>query len=165
MQAKLDLSWRIAHFAPKFFVCELFVIMEEVIMVINNLIATRLKGLSHQGCVLTATARRPKKFRTPCMVRAVGSPTAPWALRGTSRSPWRCHCVSTASSRRVFGACTACALSVIVSIEFSRRLHGVATATIALPRRSYCVHRRLQGDATAITLRCEQSQQNCIKAA
>ena len=76
----------------------------------------------------------------------------------TSRSP-------TASSRRVFGACTACALSVIVSIAFSRRLYGVAMATIALPRRSYCVHRRLQGDDTAIPLRCEQSQHNCIKAA
>ena len=74
----------------------------------------------------------------------------------TSRSPWRCHWVSTASSRRVFGACTACALSVIVSIAFSRRLYGVATETIALPRRSYCVHRRLQGDDTAIPLRCEQ---------
>ena len=47
-----------------------------------------------------------------------------------------CHCVSTASSRPVFGACTACALSVIVSIAFSRRLYGVATATIALPRAS-----------------------------
>ena len=83
----------------------------------------------------------------------------------TSLSPWRCHCVSTVSWRRVFGACTVCALSVIVSIAFSRRLYGVATATIALPRRSYCVHRGLQGDDTAIPLRCEQSQQNCIKAA
>ena len=39
-----------------------------------------VKGLSHQGCVLTATARRPRKIQN-AMVCAVGSPTAPWALR------------------------------------------------------------------------------------
>ena len=69
-----------------------------------------------------------------------------------------CHCVSTASSRRVYGACTAFALSVIVSIALSQRRQGAATATIALPRRSHYVHRRLP-------LRCEQLQQNGIKAA
>ena len=41
----------------------------------------RIKALPHQGCVLTATARRPRKMQN-AMVRAVGSPTAPWALRG-----------------------------------------------------------------------------------
>ena len=69
-----------------------------------------------------------------------------------------CHCVSTASSWRVYGACTAFALSVIVSIALSQRRQGAATATIALPRRSHYVHRRLP-------LRCEQLQQNGIKAA
>ena len=69
-----------------------------------------------------------------------------------------CHCVSTASSWRVYGACTAFGLSVIVSIALSQRLQGAATATIALPRRSHYVHRRLP-------LRCEQTQQNGIKAA
>ena len=69
-----------------------------------------------------------------------------------------CHCVSTASSWRVYGACTAFALSVIVSIALSQRLQGAATATIALPRRSHYVHRRLP-------LRCEQTQPNGIKAA
>ena len=69
-----------------------------------------------------------------------------------------CHCVSTASSWRVYGACTAFAWSVIVSIALSQRLQGAVTATIALSRRSHYVHRRLP-------LRCEQIQQNCIKAA
>ena len=69
-----------------------------------------------------------------------------------------CHCVSTASSWRVYGACTAFALSVIVSIALSQRPQGGATATIVLPRRSHYVHRRLP-------LRCEQTQQNGIKAA
>ena len=51
-----------------------------------------------------------------------------------------CHCVSTASSWRVYGACTAFALSVIVSIALSQRLQGAATATMhcapaALPIR------------------------------
>ena len=64
-----------------------------------------------------------------------------------------CHCVSTASSWRVYGACTAFALSVIVSIALSQRRQGAATATIALPRRSHYVHRRLP-------LRYEQLQQN-----
>ena len=75
-----------------------------------------------------------------------------------ARSPWMCHCVSTASPWRVYGACTAFAFSVIVSIALSPRLQGGATATIALPRRSHYVHRRLP-------LRCEQTQQNGIKAA
>ncbi len=69
-----------------------------------------------------------------------------------------CHCVSTASSWRVYGACTAFACSVIVSIALSQRRQGAATATIALPRRSHYVHRRLP-------LRCEQTQPNGIKAA
>ena len=75
-----------------------------------------------------------------------------------ARSPWKCHCVSTASPWRVYGACTAFALSVIVSIALSQTLQGGATATIALPRRSHHVHRRLP-------LRCEQTQQNGMKAA
>ena len=58
-----------------------------------------------------------------------------------ARSPWMCHCVSTASSWRVYGACTAFALSVIVPIALSQRLQGSAPATIALPRRSHYVHR------------------------
>ena len=44
------------------------------------------KGLSHQGCVLAAPARRPRKIQN-AMVRAVGSPTAPWALRGIVIGP------------------------------------------------------------------------------
>ena len=75
-----------------------------------------------------------------------------------ARSPCMCQCVSTASSWSVYGSCTAFALSVIVSIVLSQRLQGAATATIALPRRSHYVHRRLP-------LRCEQTQQNGIKAA
>ena len=75
-----------------------------------------------------------------------------------ARSPWMCRCVSTASSWRVYGACTAFPLSIIGSIALSQKLQGAATATIALPRRPHCVHRRLP-------LRCEQTQQNGIKAA
>ena len=76
-----------------------------------------------------------------------------------------CQCVSTASSGLVYHACTAFALSVIVSIALSQRLQGAATATIALPRRSHYVHRRLQNDETAMQLRWEQTQQNGTKAA
>ncbi len=68
-----------------------------------------------------------------------------------------CHCVSTASSWRVYGTCTAFALSDIVSIALSQILQGAATAIIALPRRSHYGHRCLQ-------LRCEQTQRNGINA-
>ena len=91
----------------------------------------------------------------------------PMLAAAFARRPHGVHVGATASLPRRRGVSSAIALralSVIVSIAFSRRLYGVATATIALPRRSYCVHRRLQGDDTAIPLRCEQSQQNVIKA-
>ena len=77
-----------------------------------------------------------------------------------------CHYVSTASSWRVYGACTAFALSVIVSIALSQRLHGAATeplrsrgapAALALRPSAFAV--RLQNDETAMPLRCEQTQQ------
>ena len=98
-----------------------------------------------------------------------------------------CQCVSTAYSWRGYGACTAFALSVIVSIALSQGLQGAATATIALPQRSHYGHRRLQcvcsafavrlqcvcsafsvrlqNDETAMQLRWEQTQQNGTKAA
>ena len=66
-----------------------------------------------------------------------------------------CQCVSTASLWRVYGACTAFALSVIVSIALSQRRQGAATATIALPRRSHYVHRRLHCVCVAFAVRLQ----------
>ena len=42
-----------------------------------------VKGLSHQSCVLTESARRPEKIQN-AMVRAVRSPRARKQLRGIS---------------------------------------------------------------------------------
>ena len=42
-----------------------------------------VKGLSHQNCVLTESARRPEKIQN-AMVRAVRSPRAQKQLRGIS---------------------------------------------------------------------------------
>ena len=146
--------------------------------------------LQRRGCSvassllgLHATARTLNMLKVSamarrCEMRALGTPqsrrssavrshTAPLLAAAFARRPHGVHVGATASLPRRRGVSSAIALhalSVLVSIAFSRRLYGVATATIALPRRSYCVHRRLQGDDTAIPLRCEQSQQNCIKA-
>ena len=63
-----------------------------------------------------------------------------------ARSPWICHCVSTASSWRVYGACTAsswCLYRVCIACycfhcaltKTARRCHGNHCAPAALPLR------------------------------
>ena len=108
-----------------------------------------------------AVARRCEMRAVGTPAAAVRSPTVPQERR--RRGPW------TPRERRCW----------------RRRLHGDLTESMEVPPRLYrfvaaclrrlhcvciecyrcCVHRGLQGDDTAIPLRCEQSQQNCIKAA
>ena len=71
----------------------------------------------------------------------------------TPRSVWRRHCVSTASSRRVYGVCTAPKPNIIYSIAPSRRTHRAAAAIIAIPWRHHGVLRRLQGVCRAFARR------------
>ena len=65
-----------------------------------------LKPLSHQGGVLTATARRARKTQN-AEVRAVRSPRAPRDRRGISAG--RRGVSSDAMPRRALCACTKCA--------------------------------------------------------
>ena len=72
----------------------------------------------------------------------------------TPRSIWRRHYVSTASSRRVYGVCTAPKPNNIYSIAPSWRPYRAATAITAIT----CYHRVLrclQGVCTALTQRLQ----------
>ena len=81
----------------------------------------------------------------------------------TSRSPWRHHCVSTASPRRVHGVCIAPQWQIVYSMALSQRPHRADTAITAFSRRSYGVLRRLQGADTALPVRCEQKLEKSYK--
>ena len=69
------------------------------------------------------------------------------ACMETSWSPWRSHCVSTASLWRVYEVCTALARSAIDSISLPQRLHGAL--------RSYSAPAAFIGVCTEFVRRCQ----------
>ena len=81
----------------------------------------------------------------------------------TPRSVWRRHCVSTASSRRVYGVCTAPKPNIIYCIAPSRRPRRAAAAITAIPWCYHGVFRRLQGVCRAFARRWYSDHSSQLK--